>query len=283
MPRAAQLVWKYSIENQIRCTPTVVEGRAFVAGCDGALHIIDLAKGTELASVDIEAPTGVTPAAVGDQVFFGTEGSQFFCVDWKKADGRLDVRGRQAATTDAQLAGRVGRNEWSSAGEPRRSTASTPRTGSWLWEFATRQRVDSSPVIVGERVFVAAGDGRLYALDLATGKEIWQLETGGGFTGSPAVAAERLVIASDDGVVYCFGRSGVGPCRHETDSCEAGMTLARLPGPVASETYGPHTRDTNHACLSETTKTEVGNYFISNYPPFSCWTERVGRRKCARR
>ena len=24
---------------------------------------------------------------------------------------------------------------------------------------------------------------------------------------------------------------------------------------------------------SDSTKTEVGNYFISNYPPFSCWTK----------
>ena len=85
------VVWKYSIDDQIRCTPTVVEGRAFVAGCDGALHIIDLTKGNELASVDIGAPTGVTPAAAGDQVYFGTEGSQFFCVDWKKDGVGLDL------------------------------------------------------------------------------------------------------------------------------------------------------------------------------------------------
>ena len=93
------------------------------------------------------------------------------------------------------------------AGVPRRSTAFNAKDGQLAWEFATRQRVDSAPVIAGDRVYAAAGDGRLYALDLATGKEIWQLETGGGFTGSPAVSAQRLVIASDDGVVYCFGRS----------------------------------------------------------------------------
>ena len=71
--------------------------------------------------------------------------------------------------------------------------------------ICARQRVDASPVIVKDRVFVAAGDGRLYGLDLGTGKELWQFEAGGGFTGSPAVAARRLVIASEDGVVYCFG------------------------------------------------------------------------------
>ena len=74
-----------------------------------------------------------------------------------------------------------------------------------MWSFTAKRMVDSSPVIVGRRVFVGASDGRLYSLDLSSGAEIWRYEAGGGFTGSPAVAAGRLVIASDDGVVYCFG------------------------------------------------------------------------------
>ena len=80
---------------------------------------------------------------------------------------------------------------------------------------------------------VGAADGRLYALDLATGKSVWEYEAGGGFNGSPAIADGRLVIASDDGHVYCFGKKPY-------------MT-------------------------TDTTKTEVGSYFISNYPPFSQW------------
>ena len=43
-------------------------------------------------------------------------------------------------------------------------------TGKALWTFATKGRVDSSPVIAGGRVYVGSADGRVYALDLATGK-----------------------------------------------------------------------------------------------------------------
>jgi outer membrane protein assembly factor BamB len=74
-----------------------------------------------------------------------------------------------------------------------------------VWEFATKQRVDGSPVVVGQRVFVGSADGRLYALNLMDGKESWQFEGEGGFLGSPAVADNRLVIATDRGVVYCLG------------------------------------------------------------------------------
>ena len=68
-----------------------------------------------------------------------------------------------------------------------------------------RARVDSCPVVVGERVFVAAYDGRLYALDRKTGEKMWSYEAGGRFDASPAVAAGRLVIGNKDGTLYCFG------------------------------------------------------------------------------
>ncbi len=79
------VVWKHKVQDQIRCSPTVVEDRAFVAGCDGKLHIIDLTNGNDVANVDIEAPTGSTPAVHGDVVYFGTEGGTFFAIDWKRA------------------------------------------------------------------------------------------------------------------------------------------------------------------------------------------------------
>ena len=80
-----------------------------------------------------------------------------------------------------------------------------PKSGRPLWEFATKGRVDSSPVVVGRRVFVGSSDGRIYGLDLKTGQEVWRFEAGGEVNASPAVAAGRMVIGTDDGKLYCFG------------------------------------------------------------------------------
>jgi glucose dehydrogenase len=166
--------------------------------------VIELTKGEEVASVDIQSPTGVTPAVLGDRVYFGTEAGAFFCINWRKAevvwtftseDGGQPFRSSPAVTENCVIVG--GRNK--------RVHALDPATGKELWQYAATSRVDSSPVIVGPRVFVGSADGRLYALDLKTGAEKWKYEAGGGFAGSPAVAERRLVIANDDGVVYCFG------------------------------------------------------------------------------
>jgi len=78
------------------------------------------------------------------------------------------------------------------------------KTGQPRWTYKTLDAVNSSPVIVGERVLAGSDDGRLYLLSLADGKLIWSYETGRAITSSPAVANGMVVVGCDDGMVYCF-------------------------------------------------------------------------------
>ena len=59
--------------------------------------------------------------------------------------------------------------------------------GKGLWSFSTRGKVDSSPVICGDKVVVGSDDGRLYMVSLADGKELWTYEIGQPVGSSPAV------------------------------------------------------------------------------------------------
>ena len=198
-----KLLWKYAIADQIRCSPTVVEGRAFVAGCDGKLHVIELEKGEEIGFVGIESPTGATPAVKGDATYFGTEAGTFFKVDWRepkvgwvvKAERGQPIRSSAALAEGLAIVG----------SRDKQVHAFRQSDGSEAWSFGTRNRVDSCPVVVGNRVFVGSADGRLYALDVKSGQKLWDYEAGGQFVSSPAVAAGCLVIGNQDGTLYCFG------------------------------------------------------------------------------
>jgi glucose dehydrogenase len=200
---SGKLAWKFSIGDQIRCSPTVVDGRAMVAGCDGKLHIVRLDDGQEIGSVPIDSPTGSTPAVQGDRLFFGTEDGTFFAVNWReakvvwtaKAERGQSIRSSAAVTEGLAIVG----------ARDKRVHAFHTADGSEAWFFAAQARIDSCPVVVGERVFVGSGDGRLYALDRKTGEKTWYYEAGGHFTASPAVAAGRLIIGNQDGTLYCFG------------------------------------------------------------------------------
>ena len=68
--------------------------------------------------------------------------------------------------------------------------------------------MDSSPVVVGDKVVVGSDDGRLYVVSLKNGEKLWSYEIGKPVGSSPAVADGKIVIGSDDGSVYCFGGKG---------------------------------------------------------------------------
>lgn len=210
-----ELIWKHSIADQIRCSPTVARGtdgdRVFIAGCDGRLHVIDAATGTEAATVPIDGPTGTTPAAGGDRVFFGTEGGAFFAIDFLRAAvaWRSQAAAGQSYRSSAALAGDLA--IVGSRGKAVEAIALAD--GGKRWRRPMRGRVDAAPVIVNAvrdaaeprpAAVVADAAGKVAVLDAATGEPLWEFDAGGGFVAGAAAASGRIVIASDDGTVWCF-------------------------------------------------------------------------------
>ena len=196
--------WKLEMGDQIRCTPTIVENRTFVAGCDGFLHIVDIRNGTEIAKVDIESPTGVTAAVMGDTAFFGTEQAGFYAIDWKRAEVKWSYLD-PTANTSSRSSPAVTKSHVIFGSRSRKIYSLNPETGAENWTYKTRGEVSSSPVIAGDRVYVGSEDGRMYVLELQTGKLISEIELSGSILSSPAVVDGRLIVATSRGIVYCLG------------------------------------------------------------------------------
>ena len=72
------------------------------------------------------------------------------------------------------------------------------------WTFKTKGRIESSPALSGEALYVGSGDGNLYALDLLTGAKLWAISTGARITASPAVAEGTVFVGSHDGNFYAI-------------------------------------------------------------------------------
>ena len=71
--------------------------------------------------------------------------------------------------------------------------------------MTTRARIESSPVIAGDRVVAATAAGKIYLLDPKSKETKWEYDAGGGFTGSPAVVDSKIILGNTDGTLYCFG------------------------------------------------------------------------------
>lgn len=204
---SGKLIWKLEVQDQIRCSPTVVNDRCFVAGCDGNLHVVDLKLGKEVAVVPIDAPTGGTPAILGEHVYVGTEGGELLKIDWQQA--KVAWRFREKRPREIRTSAALNENIVVIGSRSKNVYGVDAKTGKDIWTFTCRRGVDSSAVIAGDNVVFAASDGRIYLVDLMSGKQRWMKETGDSFAGSPAIVGGRMVIASNDGVVYCFGPKDV--------------------------------------------------------------------------
>ena len=203
-------VWPpFKIDAPLRCSPTISAGRVMLAGCDSLLHVINTADGKEIHTVEIDGPTGATPAIRNERVYFGTEGGTFFAIDvpesseppsvaWTFRDPRRGqpIRSAAAVSNEIVVFGTQGKTIY----------GLNPENGDVKWNLPTQSRVESSAVIAGHRVVAATTAGKIYLLDAATGEAKWEYDAGGGFTASPAVVNARIILPNTDGTLYCFGR-----------------------------------------------------------------------------
>jgi outer membrane protein assembly factor BamB len=65
---------------------------------------------------------------------------------------------------------------------------------------------ESSPLLLGNRLYVADWDGRVWALDARTGRTVWQRTLSHSpIKGAISSTAGKLYVGSYDGKVYCLG------------------------------------------------------------------------------
>jgi eukaryotic-like serine/threonine-protein kinase len=195
--------WKYKIEGPINGSPGIVDGMTFVAGCDGALHVIKISDGTMVHKVPMGGPSGASVAIEGQRLYVGNMERSFLCIDWKKGEIVWEYEPPKTASFYSSAA--IADGMAVVGARDRRIHGITMKDGKGAWTFQTRGRVDCSPIILGRQVYCPSGDGNLYCLDLKTGNKLWQQALGAAISASCAYGNGRLIVGNGDGAVYCFG------------------------------------------------------------------------------
>lgn len=168
-PRTGALRWKFPTPTQIYATPAVADGVVYVHARNDHVYALSAADG---------ALRWKTPAPSPQDQFTAL-------ADMVKSSPAV-ARGKVLVGMDQDL------------------VALDARTGAQLWRAATGRGVHSSPLVVGQTVYVGSDDRSVYAFDLATGKKTWSFATGGRVSISPAVGEGLMLIGSNDGFLYAF-------------------------------------------------------------------------------
>jgi outer membrane protein assembly factor BamB len=200
-------LWTFKVPGgPVMATPAIIDSKTFVAGCDNTLHVIDTTTGKELSSVELDGQVAATGALVGNVLYIGTMTNQVQAIDWMtgKVVWTYEAKKKQqpfagsvAATKDLVIAG----------SRDKCVHGIDLKTGGEKWVTPTGGRVDSSPVVAGQRVYVGSMDGKLHVLDLAKGDMVQTVELSKrGLAASPAVSSGRLVIGTLEGALVCLGK-----------------------------------------------------------------------------
>ena len=73
-----------------------------------------------------------------------------------------------------------------------------------LWTLKVAGKVESSPVAIGRVAYFGATDGRLFAVYVRTGRIKWAYDTGGRINSSPSIYRNHIFITTYAGSIFCL-------------------------------------------------------------------------------
>lgn len=81
-----------------------------------------------------------------------------------------------------------------------------------VWTFTTEDEIRSSPIALGDRIYIGSYDTNIWALETKTGELVWKKATEGGIAVTPAIDTDykQLLFGSED---YTFNSWGYRDAR----------------------------------------------------------------------
>jgi eukaryotic-like serine/threonine-protein kinase len=209
-----QIAWQFQADSQIRSSPTVSGGTAFITAVDGDVHALDLATGSERWRIDIGAELdAATPLMIEGLLVFGARDGSVHAVDPETGAERW------RATVDGPISGAAAEADGGIVVATETGTAYRldPATGEIEWQTGLPGGVSRSIAATDELVYFAASGGRLVALRASDGALAWDANVATAGEGGTPTVADGLVFAAtgldtDDrsttGVVALDARTG---------------------------------------------------------------------------
>src|SRR5438094_284375 len=151
--RNGTLAWKVEFQGYVHATPAVANGIVYLGGCDETFRGIRASDGKEMFKTTIGAYMGASPALLGDVAYIGTFDNDVIGVSLRSRRVLCTYHHPERPfpfySSAAVAQGRV-----VIGGRDKMVHALNASTGQALWTFMTNARIESSPAIVGSRVFV---------------------------------------------------------------------------------------------------------------------------------
>ncbi|MGC4082016.1 MAG: PQQ-binding-like beta-propeller repeat protein [Vicinamibacterales bacterium] len=189
-------VFDHALDQFVTAPPAFAGTRAFFAAGTDQITAFDLVLGTEAWQA---SGSPISAPAAGDGLLYLAEAERITAL--QQTDGRVAWRLPFAAQLAVPL---VWDNGWLIAADTSGTVFAFRATdGELIWRRDLGVRVNASPALAADRVYVPLQDGRVVSLDVSTGAEGWTRMLGGPPNDMLALD-DRIYVGSDDNYLYCL-------------------------------------------------------------------------------
>ena len=191
-----QEVWHHTgpIAN-IVSSPTLIDGRLYVAFTDGSIRALDATNGQIIWNVTHTAGAYSSPAIAAGRLYIAIHNQGLLALDANTGSELwlAPMPGPQWSSPAVDN-GRV----FVGSRDDHKLYAFDAITGNTLWTATTSDWVQTSPAVGNGVVYIGNNSGNVYAYNAETGGLVWQSAVAPGFAigSSPTVANGVLYIAS---------------------------------------------------------------------------------------
>ncbi|MEO7994605.1 MAG: PQQ-binding-like beta-propeller repeat protein, partial [bacterium] len=105
----------------------------------------------------------------------------------------------------------------------------------WRQQIMPLDRLHSTPLVAGDRIYVPSINHKLFAIERATGKAIWDFTCFGELRGTPLLDDNRLVFVSNDHFLYALDWETGKPIMQSLTPKPAPAVLDLTRGPARVE------------------------------------------------
>jgi outer membrane protein assembly factor BamB len=203
-------IWKAELPERIYGSSPQVEGGGVSIACvDGCVYTLDAASGAIQSKLCLKKGRAFSdgpdilgsPLLDGGSAYFGSDDHFIYCFKGGAESWAFETGGK---VHDAAPA--LWQNLVFMACSDGRLYALDKDSGKLAWKTPPFDKLNTTPLVLGGRLYFGAGDGKLRCLDAKSGALAWSFDAPKGVMSSPSASADgsALVFGGADGNVYCL-------------------------------------------------------------------------------
>jgi len=185
--------WAVNTGNDIQSSPAISNGILYTGTGGGYFFTVNANNGRVRNQFRTVRSVVSSPAVKDGVVYFATSDGVLYALDGSSSNWLLENRIRPLWSVLYVYGG---------APQP-------PVSSGYLWDLKLNGTTISSPSISGNTLYIGAGK-KLVAVDIVNRKKLWETETTTDLNTTPAVVGDKVYITGENGHLYVFNAARGG-------------------------------------------------------------------------